>query len=245
LRGSSSVKSDACRYKRVVLKISGEAIGDDEGAFDLDAVRRISNEIKKIRCLGCEIGIVIGGGNIVRGSRLSGHGLDRARSDYMGMLATIMNSVLFENTLKSIAVDAVLQSALHIDVLTEPIDLKRTEQYLQAGSVVIFSGGTGNPYFTTDTAAALRACEIRADALLKATKVDGVYDRDPATDEKAVFFPSLTYQEVLGRDLKVMDAAAVAMCRDSRIPIIIFNLYQDGNIEKIVKGYDIGTSIKE
>ncbi|MBN2322657.1 MAG: UMP kinase [Spirochaetes bacterium] len=239
------MKSDGCRYKRVVLKISGEAIGGVDGAFDLDAVRRISNEIKKISGLGCETGVVIGGGNIVRGSRLSGQGLDRSRSDYMGMLATVINGVLFENTLKAIGVDAVLQSALHLDVLTEPIDLKRTEKYLKAGSVVIFSGGTGNPYFTTDTAAALRACEIGADALLKATKVDGVYDRDPATDEKAVFFPSITYQEVIGRNLKVMDAAAVTMCRDSGIPIIIFNLYRDGNIEKIVKGYDIGTSIKE
>lgn len=239
------MKSDSCRYRRIVLKVSGEAIGDGDGVFNLDAVRRISQEIKKIRCLGCEIGIVIGGGNIVRGSRLSAHGLDRTRSDYMGMLATIMNGALFENTLQNMAVDAILQSALHVDVLTEPIALKRTEECLQAGSVVIFSGGTGNPYFTTDTAAALRACEIGADALLKATKVDGVYDRDPVTDENAVFFPSLTYQEVLGRDLKVMDTAAVAMCRDSRIPIIIFNLYQNGNIEKIVRGYDIGTLIKE
>ena len=238
------MKSDTCRYKRVVLKISGEAIGAGEGCFDLDAVRRISNEIKKIRRLGCETAVVLGGGNIVRGSLMSGYGLDRARADYMGMLATIINGVLFTDVLRDIGVDAVLQSALHIDGLTEPVSV-RTGDSLAAGSVVVFSGGTGNPYFTTDTAAALRACQIGANALLKATKVDGVYDRDPANDTEAVFFPSLSYQDVLKRDLKVMDAAAVAICRDSRIPIVIFNLYKEGNIEKIITGYDVGTSIKE
>jgi len=239
------VKSRGLKYKRVLLKISGEAIGSREGAFDLTAVRRISDEIRRLCELGCEIGIVIGGGNIVRGGTLSEHGLDRVQSDYMGMLATIINGILFETILQNEGVSAVVQSALRVETLTEDIVLKHTRSSLAEGKVILFAGGTGSPYFTTDTAAALRACEIGADALLKATKVDGVYDKDPVKYEDATFFPALSYQEVLYRDLKVIDMAAVAMCREQRIPIIIFNLLSEGNIEKIVRGYDVGTTIKE
>ena len=230
------MKSSGLKYKRILLKISGEAIGSREGVFDLTAVRRISNEIRRLCKLRCEIGIVIGGGNIVRGGTLSEHGLDRVQSDYMGMLATILQNE---------GVSAVVQSALKVETLTEDIVLKHTRSSLAEGKVILFAGGTGSPYFTTDTAAALRACEIGADVLLKATKVDGVYDKDPVEHEDATFFPALSYQEVLYRDLKVIDMTAVAMCRDQRIPIIIFNLLSEGNIEKIVRGYDVGTTIKE
>lgn len=239
------MKNRGLKYKRVLLKISGEAVGGKNGAFDLDAVRRICGEIGTLHGLGCEIGIVIGGGNIIRGTESSENGLDRTRSDYMGMLATIINGILFETILQNLNVPAVVQSALRVETLTEDIVLRHTSNYLAEGRVILFTGGTGSPYFTTDTAAALRACEIGADALLKATKVDGVYDRDPVKFEDATFFPTLSYQELLYKNLKVIDMAAVAMCRDQRIPIIIFNLLQDGNIERIVRGYDVGTIIKE
>jgi uridylate kinase len=239
------VKNRGLKYKRVLLKISGEAIGGKNGAFDLDAVRRICGEIGTLHGLGCEIGIVIGGGNIIRGTESSEDGLDRTRSDYMGMLATIINGILFDTILQNLNVPAVVQSALRVETLTEDIVLRHTSNYLAEGRVILFTGGTGSPYFTTDTAAALRACEIGADALLKATKVDGVYDRDPVKFEDATFFPTLSYQELLYKNLKVIDMAAVAMCRDQRIPIIIFNLLQDGNIERIVRGYDVGTIVKE
>jgi uridylate kinase len=215
------VKSSPLNYKRIVLKISGEAIGGGVEAFDLAAVGRICSEIRRVCELGCEMGIVIGGGNIVRGGTLSTHGLDRIQSDSMGMLATIMNGLLFETMLRNMGVDAVVQSALEVRTLTEPVVLQRTKQYLAEGRVIIFTGGTGSPYFTTDTAAALRACEIGADALLKATKVDGVYDKDPVLHKDAKFHAALTYREVLYRDLKVMDMAAVAMCQDHRIPIML------------------------
>jgi len=239
------VKNRGLKYKRVLLKISGEAIGGKNGAFDLDAVRRICGEIGTLHGLGCEIGIVIGGGNIIRGTESSEDGLDRTRSDYMGMLATIINGILFDTILQNLNVPAVVQSALRVETLTEDIVLRHTSNYLAEGRGILFTGGTGSPYFTTDTAAALRACEIGADALLKATKVDGVYDRDPVKFEDATFFPTLSYQELLYKNLKVIDMAAVAMCRDQRIPIIIFNLLQDGNIERIVRGYDVGTIVKE
>lgn len=239
------MKNRGLKYKRVLLKISGEAIGGKNGAFDLDAVRRICGEIGTLHGLGCEIGIVIGGGNIIRGTESSEDGLDRTRSDYMGMLATIINGILFDTILQNLNVPAVVQSALRVETLTEDIVLRHTSNYLAEGRVILFTGGTGSPYFTTDTAAALRACEIGADALLKATKVDGVYDRDPVKFEDATFFPTLSYQELLYKNLKVIDMAAVAMCRDQRIPIIIFNLLQDGNIERIVRGYDVGTIVKE
>ena len=239
------MKSRKLAYKRILLKTSGDAIGGREGVFDLAEVRRISDEIGRLCELGCEVGIVIGGGNIVRGGKLSEYGLDRVQSDYMGMCATIINAILFETMLQKAGVPAAVQSALKVETLTEDIVVKNTKKAFSEGKVVLFAGGTGNPYFTTDTAAALRACEIGADALLKATKVDGVYDKDPVSNDDATYFPTLSYREVLHRNLKVMDLTAVVMCRDVRIPIIIFNLFSEGNIEKIVRGYDVGTIIKE
>ena len=238
-------KNRPLKYRRVLLKISGEAIEGSETPFDLDTVRRIASEIGELQARGAEIGIVIGGGNILRGAKLAAYGLDRGQSDYMGMLATIINGLLFENVLKSRGVWAVLQSALPIPTVAEEIFLKKTLEMMQKGAVVIFAGGTGSPYFTTDTAAALRAIEIGAHVLLKATKVDGVFDDDPELNRDALFLRSLRYDDLLSRQLKVMDMAAVSMCRDHALPILVFNIYQPGNIAKVLEGEQIGTIIKE
>jgi len=238
-------KNRPLKYRRVLLKISGEAIEGSETPFDLDTVRRIASEIGELQARGAEIGIVIGGGNILRGAKLAEYGLDRGQSDYMGMLATIINGLLFENVLKSRGVWAVLQSALPIPTVAEEIFLKKTIEMMQKGAVVIFAGGTGSPYFTTDTAAALRAIEIGAHVLLKATKVDGVFDDDPELNRDALFLRSLRYDDLLSRQLKVMDMAAVSMCRDHALPILVFNIYQPGNIAKVLEGEQIGTIIKE
>lgn len=238
-------KNKPLKYRRVLLKISGEAIEGSETPFDLETVRRIASEIGELQARGAEIGIVIGGGNILRGAKLAAYGLDRGQSDYMGMLATIINGLLFENVLKSCGVWAVLQSALPVPTVAEEIFLKKTLEMMQKGAVVIFAGGTGSPYFTTDTAAALRAIEIGAHVLLKATKVDGVFDDDPELNSDALFLRSLRYDDLLSRQLKVMDMAAVSMCRDHALPILVFNIYQPGNIAKVLEGEQIGTIIKE
>ena len=233
------------KYRRILLKISGEAIQGKESVFDLKTVGRIAAEIGQVQKEGVEIGVVIGGGNIIRGEKLSGYGLDRNQADSMGMLATLINGLLFENVLLSQGIPAVLQSALPVDTVAESIDLKKTSRYLKEKSVILFAGGTGSPRFTTDTAAALRALEIDAEVLMKATKVDGVFDKDPEVYSDARFFKTLTYDDVLGRNLKVMDITAITMCRNKKIPVIVFNINQRGNIVKIVSGDNIGTTIKE
>jgi uridylate kinase len=238
-------KNNPLKYKRILIKLSGEAIQGKGEVFDLQTAARIADEIGEIHSLGCEIGVVIGGGNIIRGEEFSRFGFYRNQSDYIGMLATVINGLLFENILLNKGVPAVVQSALVVETLTEDIVLKRSVRYFKEKYVILFTGGTGSPYFTTDTAAALRACEINADLLLKATKVEGVYDKDPVIYDDAVFYKNLTYHEVLYKNLKVIDMAAVAMCRDQKIPIVIFNIHESGNIAKIVKGYDVGTIIKE
>ncbi len=231
------------KYKRILLKLSGEVIEGEKDTFHLETVERIADEIKKIHVLGVEIGIVIGGGNIIRGATLARHGLNRTQSDYMGMLATIINSILLAEILLSKGVNVVLQSALAINTVAQSIDLSKTREYLNEKRIILFGGGTGNPYFTTDTAAALRACEINADVLLKATKVDGVYDRDPELDGEGTFYKTLNYDDLLQRQLKVMDMAAVSMCRDWHIPIVIFNIRRNGALVQITKGENIGTLI--
>ena len=232
-------------YKRVLLKLSGEAMASRESVFHLDTLKRVAVEIAKARDLGVEVGIVIGGGNIIRGSELERFGLDRIQADSMGMLATIVNSILLEQVLLSRGVPSVVQSALQIETVVESITLSRTESYFRKGRVVLFAGGTGSPYFTTDTAAALRACEIGADALLKATKVDGVYDRDPEKHRDATFYSTLSYDDVLAKRLSVMDMAAVSMCRDRGIPIVVFNMKREDELVKVVQGKGNGTLIKE
>ncbi len=238
-------KNNSLKYRRILLKISGEAIEGKDSPFDLPAVERLAAEIGGLRKAGVETGIVIGGGNILRGAALSRSGLDRVGSDYMGMLATVINGLLFENVLLSMGVPAVLQSALPIDTVAESIALKNTRKYLSDKTVVVFAAGTGRPYVTTDTAAALRGLEIGADALLKATKVDGVYDRDPVLHKDAVFFDRLGYDELLAKKLRVMDMTAVSMCRDHRLPIVVFNIFRPGSMLKIVEGDEIGTIVEE
>jgi uridylate kinase len=238
-------KNSSLKYRRILLKISGEAIEGKDSPFDLPTVERLAVEIDGLRKAGVETGIVIGGGNILRGATLSRSGLDRVGSDYMGMLATVINGLLFENVLQSKGVPAVLQSALPIDTVAEAIVLKNTRKYLSEKTVVVFAAGTGRPYVTTDTAAALRGLEIGADALLKATKVDGVYDRDPVLHKDAVFFRRLGYDELLAKKLRVMDMAAVSMCRDHKLPIVVFNIFRLGSMLKIVEGAEIGTIVEE
>ena len=233
------------KYKRVVLKLSGEAVSGSSGSvFDLSIIQRLASEIRSIYDLGVQIGIVIGGGNLIRGEKLSEMGLDRNRSDYMGMLATVINSMLLESSLKLKGVPAVVQSALPVETVVEPIDLSRTFRYLEDGNVVIFAAGTGSPHFTTDSAAALRAREIYADLLMKATKVSGVYDRDPVKYSDAMFYPRLTYEEVLTKKLAVMDMTAISLCRDGNIPIVVFNIFQKGDMYDIIMGKNIGTKIE-
>jgi len=236
-------KSKLRKYNRILLKLSGEAINGSDSVFNFKAVSEIANEIKQVYDLGIEIGIVIGGGNIVRGNELSKIGFSRSKSDYIGMLSTIINGILFEDVLHTIGVKTVLQSALVVDTVTETIILEKTKEYIKNKSVVIFAGGTGSPYFTTDTAAALRACEINADILMKATKVDGVFDKDPEIHNDAKFYKRLSYTDVLKEDLKVMDASAVSMCRDQKIPIIVFNIHKRDSIRKIIEGENVGTVI--
>jgi len=228
-----------------MLKISGEALEGAESTFNLNIVERIVDEVEQVCTLGTEMGIVIGGGNIVRGRELTGWGLARNHSDYMGMLATIINGLLFKSLFDKKGIKAVLQSALVVNTLTEGVVLEDTLKYLEEKKIVIFTGGTGSPFFTTDTAAALRACEIGADLLMKATKVEGVYDSDPVKNKNARLFSSLSYDEVLNKKLGVMDMTAVSMCRENKIPIIIFNLFNRGNILRIIKGENVGTIIKE
>jgi len=238
-------KNSGLKYRRILLKISGEAISSPADVFDLRTVDALISEILTVHALGAEIGIVIGGGNIVRGEKLAGAGFNKSRSDYMGMLATVINGMLFENAFEAKGIPAKLHSALQVSSAAEGVNVNAGMRHLEDGDIVIFAGGTGNPYFTTDTAAALRACEIGADALLKATKVDGVFDRDPAIYGDAVFYPEVSYDDILRDKLKVMDMTAVSMCRDNAIPIIIFNLHQQGNLKKIVNGESIGTIVKE
>jgi uridylate kinase len=230
-------------YRRILLKLSGEAIGAAVGAFNLSTVDRLALEIRKIYDLGVEIGIVVGGGNIVRGGELVGSGFNRIQCDSMGMLATLINSILLAEALRDRGVPTVLQSALPVETIAESITLSKTMEYLRDKQVILFAGGTGSPYFTTDTAAALRACEIEADVLMKATKVDGVYDRDPQKHEGAKFHRSLRFDDLLKNRLMVMDMAAVSMCRDRNLPILIFNITKNDSLISAVQGHDVGTRI--
>jgi uridylate kinase len=205
----------------------------------------IASQVKEVVRGGCEVALVIGGGNIFRGVAASANGMDRASADYMGMLATVMNSLAMQDALESQGVMTRVQSAIAMQELAEPYIRRRAVRHLEKGRVVIFGAGTGNPYFTTDTAAALRAMEIHADVLMKATKVDGVYDKDPIKHPDAVLFKHLSYLEVLQRNLAVMDSTAISLCRDNRLPIVVFNLTKPGNIRSVVAGENIGTTVEE
>lgn len=232
-------------FKRVLLKLSGEALGGDQGyGIDPKTIETIAREVKEVLECGIQLALVIGGGNIFRGLAASSKGMDRASADYMGMLATVINSLAMQDALEKIGVDTRVQSAIAMQEVAEPYIRRRAIRHLEKGRVVIFGGGTGNPFFTTDTAASLRAMEIGAEAILKGTKVDGVYSSDPKKDPTAVKYPTLTYLEVLRKGLQVMDATATSLCMDNSLPIIVFDITSPGNVKKVVCGEAIGTIVK-
>ena len=232
-------------YKRIVLKLSGEALQGRQGyGVDPAVASAIAEEIKEVHSLGIQMACVIGAGNIFRGLQASRAGMDRATADYIGMLATIINSLVLQDALEKQGVPTRVQSAIEIHELAEPYIRRRAVRHLEKGRVVVFAAGTGNPYFTTDTAAALRAIEIGADVILKATKVDGVYDRDPVKHPAAKKFKKLKYLEVLKRRLEVMDSTAISLCMDNHLPIVVFNLTKSGNIRRAVTGDGIGTRVE-
>jgi uridylate kinase len=233
------------QYKRILLKISGEVLtGDGNFGVDAGVMRQISQEIKEVKSLGVEVGIVIGGGNIFRGMAASSRGMDRVSADYMGMLATIMNAIALQDALEKIDVHTRVQTAIEMREVAEPYIRRRAIRHLEKGRVVIFAGGTGNPYFTTDTTASLRAMEIGAEVILKATKVDGIYNVDPLLNKRARKFDELTYLDVLKKQIKVMDATAISLCMDHQIPIIVFNLKKKGNVKRVVLGEKVGTKVR-
>ena len=234
------------KYQKILLKLSGEALqGKEELGISVDSLKAISKEIVEIHNLGVEIAIVMGGGNIFRGIAGAAIGMDRSAADYMGMLATVINSLALQDSLESEGIVTRVQSAIEIKQVAEPYIRRRAIRHLEKHRVVIFAAGTGNPFFTTDTAATLRAREIGADVILKATKVDGIYDKDPLKHKDAKMFKQLSYMEVLNKDLKVMDATAISLCREGKIPIIVFNMFESGNIYRIIMGEDIGSVVKE
>ncbi len=236
---------DKAVYKRVLLKLSGEALlGKSSFGIDPDTVNEISREIKEIADMGVQLGIVVGGGNIFRGFDGSTRGMDRTSADYMGMLATVINSLALQSGLEQYDVVTRVQTAIEMKQVAEPFIQRRAVRHLEKGRVVIFAGGTGNPYFTTDTAASLRAIEIKADVIIKATKVDGVYDKDPVIHPDAVMFDKISYTDVLAKNLKVMDATAISLCRENRLPIIVFNLNKSGNIRRVICGQSVGTIVR-
>ncbi len=232
------------KHKRILLKLSGEALmGDDAFGINRETITRMAQEVKDVVDLGVEVAVVIGGGNIFRGVSSGASGMDRATADYMGMLATVMNALALADTMNNIGMTARVMSAINIDQVVEPYVRPKALQYLEEGKVVIFAAGTGNPFFTTDTAAALRGAEIGAELVLKATKVDGVYTADPQKDPTATRYTSLTFDEAMRKNLGVMDAAAFALCRDQKLPIKVFSIFKHGAFKRIVLGEDEGTLV--
>ena len=234
------------RYRRVLLKLSGEALmGGSTFGIDPEVVRVLSDELAAVHALGVELALVVGGGNIFRGVRAASIGMDRVSGDHMGMLATLINSLALQDQLEQRGIQTRVLSALEMRQVAEPFIRRRAIRHLEKGRIIILAAGTGNPYFTTDSAAALRAMEVKAEVLLKATKVDGIYDADPATNPKAKKYERIAYREVLERGLKVMDATAISLCMDNKLPIVVFNIRQDGNIRRVIQGEPIGSVVAE
>ena len=234
------------RYRRVLLKLSGEALmGEREFGIDPAVLKQYASEIKGVHDLGVELGIVIGGGNIYRGVANSTDGIDKVTGDHMGMLATLVNALALQSALEGEGTLTRLMSAIRVDVVAEPFIRRRAVRHLEKGRVVIFGAGTGNPYFTTDTAAALRAVEIEADAIIKGTRVDGVYDSDPERNPGAFKFTDISYLDVLQKDLKVMDMTAITLCKENKLPILVFNMNIRGNFRRLILGEDVGTTVLE
>ncbi len=232
-------------YKRILLKLSGEALmGEDSYGINQGMISRIVAEIGEVVASGVQVAIVIGGGNIFRGVAPAAAGMDRATADYMGMLATVMNAMALADAMKQQGIECRVQSALNLEQVAEPYIRGKALRYLEEGKVVIFGAGTGNPFFTTDTAAALRGVEMDAEVVIKATKVDGVYTADPKKDPKATRYHDLTFDEAIARDLKVMDATALALCRDQKLPIIVFSIFKAGALKRVVTGGDEGTLVR-
>ena len=236
--------ADDLKYRRVVVKLSGEALAGQEGfGISPPVVERLTDEVRSLHEMGVSIGLVIGGGNIVRGTQASRQGMDRVSADYMGMLATVINALAVQDMLEKKDVHTRVMTAIRMEALAEPYIRRRAMRHLEKNRVVIFAGGTGNPYFSTDTAAVLRAIEIHADVLIKATKVDGVFTADPEQDPAAEFIPKLTYQDVLTRELRVMDAPAVSLCKDNGLPIIVLNISRAGALAAALRGHPMGTLV--
>ena len=233
------------RFKRILLKLSGEVLmGNQQFGIDPEFVAELAREVKAAKDTGLEICLVIGGGNIFRGMAGAAKGMDRAQADYMGMLATVMNALAMQNALEQQGVHTRVQSAIEMDQVCEPVIRRRAERHLEKGRVVIFAAGVGSPYFTTDSGAALRAAEMKCDALFKGTSVDGVYDSDPKTNPNAKRYDTVDYNTVLAEDLKVMDASAVALCRDNKIPIVVFSIREKGNLALVLKGEGVQTIVR-
>ena len=238
--------SPQARFRRILLKLSGEALqGDGKGGISPKVLVTIAQEVKEVVGMGVQVALVIGGGNIFRGVSAATQGMDRATADYMGMLATVINALAMQDALERMGVPTRVQSAIEMRALCEPYIRRRALRHLEKGRVVIFAAGTGNPYFTTDTGGALRGMEIHADVILKATKVDGIYDRDPEKDPAAKRYDHVSYQEVLQKGLKVMDATAISMCMENKMPMIVFNLGRPGEILRAVRGETVGTVVGE
>ena len=233
-------------FKRILLKLSGEVLmGEQQFGIDQATVARVAQEVKAARDTGLQLCLVIGGGNIFRGMAGAAEGMDRAQADYMGMLATIMNALAMQNALEQIGVHTRVQSAIQMDAVCEPVIRRRAERHLEKGRVVIFAAGVGSPYFTTDSGAALRAAEMGCDALFKGTSVDGVYDADPKKVKTAKRYETLSYDRVLSDNLKVMDASAVALCRDNDIPIVVFSIREQGNLARVLAGEGVSTIVQK
>src|SRR5947208_2720067 len=244
VRENMSQKASSLVYQRILLKLSGEALCPRQSyGIDAEIVRRIATEIKRVHDLGVEVAMVIGGGNMWRGADAAATGIDRATADYVGMLATVMNSLVMQDAMEKLGIVTRVQTAIEMPPVAEPFIRRRAEHHLEKGRVVILAAGSGNPFFTTDTAAALRAIELSAQVLLKATKVDGIYDDDPVRNSRARKFEQLSYMQALNMGLKVMDSTALSLCKDNEMPIIVFNLHQHGALEAITRGEECGTLV--
>ena len=231
-------------YRRMLIKLSGEGLAGVEGeGIDPTVIGKVALQIKAVHSLGIQIGIVVGGGNIIRGMSAANQGMDRAQADYMGMLASIINAMALQDALEKVDLETRVQTALQIEEVAEPYIRRRAVRHLEKGRVVVFGGGTGNPYFTTDSAAALRAAEIGAEVILKATQVDGVYDSDPSENKDAQKFERLGFDEAIQKNLQFMDQAAIALCRENGLPIVVFDMGVEGNIEKVARGESVGTIV--
>jgi uridylate kinase len=236
---------EGLRYKRILLKLSGEALaGEQRFGFDFDVVNRLADELKGVLATGVQVGVVIGGGNIIRGAQLAKEGLDRVSADYMGMLGTVINALAVQEVLEKKGIDTRVMTAIRMEEIAEPYIRRRALRHFEKGRTVIFAAGTGNPYFSTDTAAVLRAIQIRADVIIKATSVEGVYSADPKKDPTATFYEEISYRDVMLADLRVMDQTAITLCRENALPLIVLNIHRNGAVARAVRGERVGTLVR-